>query len=153
MATHFSILAWRIPMEKGAWRATVHRVTKSQTWLKWLSTHTHTYILGFPQWLSGKRLCLQCWRHRRRRLDPCVGKTPQRRKWQPTPVFLPEKSHREKPGRLQSLGLQRVGHDWAHTQCNILMMNVFPSVWNPWHNFSECFPYVNHVLWAFLYRI
>ena len=24
MATHSSILAWRIPMDKGAWRATVH---------------------------------------------------------------------------------------------------------------------------------
>ena len=28
---HFSILAWRIPRERGAWWATVHRVTKSQT--------------------------------------------------------------------------------------------------------------------------
>ena len=25
--------------------------------------------------------------------DPWVGKIPWRRKWQPTPVFLPEKSH------------------------------------------------------------
>ena len=25
--------------------------------------------------------------------DPWVGKIPRRRKWQPTPVFLPEKSH------------------------------------------------------------
>ena len=31
MATHFSILAWRIPMDRGAWQATVHRVTKSWT--------------------------------------------------------------------------------------------------------------------------
>ena len=31
MAIHSSILAWRIPMEKGAWRATVHGITKSQT--------------------------------------------------------------------------------------------------------------------------
>ena len=31
MATHSSILAWRIPMDKGAWWATVHGVTKSQT--------------------------------------------------------------------------------------------------------------------------
>jgi len=30
-ATHSSILAWRIPTDKGAWRATVHRVTKSRT--------------------------------------------------------------------------------------------------------------------------
>ena len=33
MATHSSILAWRIPMDRGAWWATVHRVTKSQTLL------------------------------------------------------------------------------------------------------------------------
>ena len=31
MATHSSILAWRIPMDRGAQWATVHRVTKSQT--------------------------------------------------------------------------------------------------------------------------
>ena len=31
MATHSSILAWRIPMDRGAWWATVHRVTKSRT--------------------------------------------------------------------------------------------------------------------------
>ena len=31
MATHFNILAWRIPMDRGAWQARVHRVTKSQT--------------------------------------------------------------------------------------------------------------------------
>ena len=30
-AAHSSILAWRIPMDRGAWRATVHGVTKSQT--------------------------------------------------------------------------------------------------------------------------
>ena len=34
MATHSSILAWRIPMDRGAWQATVHRVTKSWTRLK-----------------------------------------------------------------------------------------------------------------------
>ena len=33
MATHSSILAWRIPMDRGAWWATVHGVTKSQTQL------------------------------------------------------------------------------------------------------------------------
>ena len=31
MATHSSILAWRIPMDRGAWQAMVHGVAKSQT--------------------------------------------------------------------------------------------------------------------------
>ena len=31
--THSSILAWKIPMDKGAWQAIVHGVTKSWTWL------------------------------------------------------------------------------------------------------------------------
>ena len=33
MVTHSSILAWRIPMDREAWRATVHEVTKSWTQL------------------------------------------------------------------------------------------------------------------------
>ena len=31
MATHSSILTWKIPMDRGAWRATVHGAAKSQT--------------------------------------------------------------------------------------------------------------------------
>ena len=31
MATHSSILAWRIPMDRGAWWATVHGVAKNWT--------------------------------------------------------------------------------------------------------------------------
>ena len=46
--------------------------------------------------------------------DPWVGTIPWRRARQPTPVFLPgESPWTEEPGRLQSMGLQRVGHDWA----------------------------------------
>ena len=37
--------------------------------------------------------CLQCGRLG---FDPRVGKIPWRRKWQPTPVFLPGKSHRQR---------------------------------------------------------
>ena len=33
MATHSSILAWRISTDKGAWQAAVQRVTQSQTQL------------------------------------------------------------------------------------------------------------------------
>ena len=31
LATHSSIPAWRIPMDRGAWQATVHGVAKSRT--------------------------------------------------------------------------------------------------------------------------
>ena len=34
MATHSSICAWRIPRDRGAWRATVHGDSKSQTQLR-----------------------------------------------------------------------------------------------------------------------
>ena len=34
------------PMDRGGWRATVHRVTKSQTWLKWLSMHAQLLKKG-----------------------------------------------------------------------------------------------------------
>ena len=68
MATHSSILAWKIPWEEGPGSSIVRRVTKSRTQLKWLSvyacvrvhrhtheracarTHTHTHIYSFPLW-------------------------------------------------------------------------------------------------------
>ena len=31
MATHCSILAWEIPMDRGAWQAAVHRIVKGWT--------------------------------------------------------------------------------------------------------------------------
>ena len=39
MAAHSSIIAWRIPMDRGAWWVTFCRVTKNQILLKWLSTY------------------------------------------------------------------------------------------------------------------
>ena len=52
-----------------------------------------TAIYVTPLWLSGKESACQC---RRCRFHPWVGKIPWRRKWQPTPVFLPGKSHRQR---------------------------------------------------------
>ena len=34
IATHPSILAWRTPMDRGAWRVAAHGITKSQTRLR-----------------------------------------------------------------------------------------------------------------------
>ena len=43
MATHSNILAWRMPMDRGAWQATVHGVAKSQTQLSELA-HTRIHF-------------------------------------------------------------------------------------------------------------
>ena len=47
-------------------------------------------LVILPRWLSGKESAYQC---RRCEFDPWVRKIPWRRKWQPTLVFLPGKSH------------------------------------------------------------
>ena len=67
-------------------------VVKSVKYVNWC----YTDKMGFPGGSAGKEStcnavdCLQCRRHG---FDPCVRKVPQRRKWQPAPVFLPGKSH------------------------------------------------------------
>ena len=43
MAAHSSILTWKIPTDRGAWWATVHGVTESDT-TEQLNTHTHSGI-------------------------------------------------------------------------------------------------------------
>ena len=45
--------------------------------------------LWLPWWVRGKESACQCRRHG---FDPWVGKILGRKKWQPTPVFLPGKS-------------------------------------------------------------
>ena len=46
--------------------------------------------MRLPWWLSGKESV--CW-HRRCKVQSLDRKDPWRRKWHPTPVFLPGKSH------------------------------------------------------------
>ena len=48
MATHSNILAWGIPMDRGGWGATVHRVTKSQTWLSYSLFFSSTSLILPP---------------------------------------------------------------------------------------------------------
>ena len=60
---------------------------------------------GLCRWHSGKESTCQC---RKLRFDPWVGTIPQRRKWQPTPVFLPGKFHRQR---------SLAGYSaWGHTE-------------------------------------
>ena len=78
-----------------------------------------------PWWLRWESICLQC---RRSGFDPWVGKIPCRRKWQPTPVLLPGKSHGQ---RLQSMGLQRFGHNCADIlSLSVVLEKTLESPWD-----------------------
>ena len=64
---------------------------------------------GAPKWLSSKEHACQC---RRRGFSRWVRKIPWRRKWQPTPVFLPGKSRGQRSLEGYSpWGCKRVRHD------------------------------------------
>ena len=58
MATPSSILAWRIPMDRGGWWALVHAVAESRTRLKRLSVNTEQ--------IRGPGKCVYCLFHRSR---------------------------------------------------------------------------------------
>ena len=58
-----------------------------------LSPTTALTSRGFQDGTSGKEPACQCRRYKRPGFDPWVGKSPRRREWQPTPEFLPGKSH------------------------------------------------------------
>ena len=74
--------------------------------------------------LAVKNLAATAGDIKRHRLDPWVRKVPRRKAWQPTPVFLPGESQgTEEPGRLQSIGSQRVGNNWG----NLAQHSTLPS--------------------------
>ena len=106
----------------------------------WLKAHIHKKtsisMIGLPRWHSGNESICQCRRPKRHGFDIWIRRISWIRKRQPTSIFLPGKylgqedplekvmaSHSnilaqkipwaEEPGGLQSMGLQRVRHDWV----------------------------------------
>ena len=63
----------------------------------------------FPGGANSKEPVSQCRRYKRPGFDPWVGKIPWRRAWQPTPVFLPGESHRQR----YLVGLHGVTKTWT----------------------------------------
>ena len=62
------------------------------------------FTMGFLGGTSGKEPPCQCRRHKRHGFVPWVGKILWKRKWEPTPVFLPRESHGQR--NLRSYGPQ-----------------------------------------------
>ena len=75
-----------------------------------MSQAVKSKVLQRKWWLRWQRIYLQCVRPG---FHPWVRKIPWIREWLPTPVYLPGESMTEEPDRLQSMGLQTVGHDWV----------------------------------------
>ena len=133
-------------MDREAWHAAIHGVAKSRTQLSNWTELNWTPILWPPDeksWLIGR--------------DPDAGKD-----WEPEEKGTTEDEMArwtwawmnsgswwwtERPGMLQFMGSQRVGHDWA-TELNWteltlfpLFPHIFPMKWwdrMPWSLFSEC---------------
>ena len=77
--------------------------------------------VGFPGGASGKEPSCQCGRCG---FDPCIGKIPWRKAWQPTSVFLPGESHGQRSlvgyspyGRKESDTTEVTQH--AHTHATV----------------------------------
>ena len=119
MATHSSALAWRIPMDRGAWRTTAHGVTKSRTRLSSLAQ----YRLASLKPLTAPEVCSLV----AQAFSPLIWFASCLTQFLLFCNLLPRKAEKataphsstlawkiswtEEHGRLQSMESRRVGHD------------------------------------------
>ena len=69
--------------------------------------------IGLPRWYSGEHSACQC---RRCGFDPGLGRFPGVGNGNLFQYTCLEDRMDEEPGRLQSVGLHRVRHDWPHAR-------------------------------------
>ena len=144
MAPHSSALAWRIPMDRGAWRATAHGVTKSRTRLSSLAQ----YRLASLKPLTALEVCSLV----AQAFSPLIWFASCLTQFLLFYNLLPRKAEKataphsstlawksswtEEPGRLQSMESRRVGHDWA----NWLSFFTFMHWRRKWQPTPVCLP-------------
>ena len=97
---------------------------------KFKSNQIHCLYMVCIGGICQQSVCLQC---RRPGFDPWAGKIPWRRKWQPTPVFLPGESHGQRTligyspwGRKESDMTEQLQFHFnlASNQCYLIMVVV-----------------------------
>ena len=107
-------------MDREAWRAAIHGIAKSWTRLSNWTELNWTESTGLCWWLSGRvhlpmqetQIWFLCWE------DPLEKEIAAH-----SSILAWEISCTEEPGGLQSVGLQRVRHNWTHTctqACSVL---------------------------------
>ena len=104
-------------------------------------------VVALPWWLSGKESACQC---RRCRFDPWIGRIPWRRKRQPTPGFLPGKSHGQRSLSGHSpWGPKRVRHHLAIKQQQRILVGGFLARVSGWWWFGgAALARVRRMLWS-----
>ena len=127
-------------------------------------------LQGLPRWLSGKEPACRFRRLKRHGLNSCIGKIRWRRKWQPTPVFLPRESYGQRSlagyspqGCTKSDATEATQHThilyyvrhermsqglWPRSQC-VLSRSVMPDSCGP----RDCGPKGSSVHGSFQARI
>ena len=109
------------------------------------STHISRFIslvsLPLPWWLKPYSICLQC---RRPGFNSWVRKISWRRKWHPTPVALPGKSH----GRRSLVGYSPWGHKESDTTERLHFLS--PKLWFVFFIFGISFHIVMCINLSFL---
>ena len=83
----------------------------------------------YCRWCNGKESACQCRRHKKCRFNPWVGKNSWRRKWQPTPVFLPGKFQ----GQMSLAGYSpqvTINWTWMSVHACTPTFFWFPFPWN-----------------------
>ena len=108
---------------KMLWRLLKMAVQDSEYYVNLVNTAGQ--FEGLPRWHSGKESTCQCRRCRRDKFDPWVRKTPWRRKWQPSPVFLPGESH----GQRSLTGYSPTSWTWLSYWAH--------RVWENWLQFGK----------------
>ena len=90
-------------------------IDKGYIYTDYLSTWA-TYLYGlYLHRLSDKESAGQFRKCRRHKFDPWVRKTPWKKKWQPTDIFLPGKFHEQRKLAGYSPWSHKVRHSWACT--------------------------------------
>ena len=126
MATHSSVLAWRIPgtaEPDGLLSMGSHKVGHDWRDTAAAAAAAAAYVTSGEGATSGKESACWCRIHKRHGFNPWVKNIPWST-WQPTSVFLPRKSH----GRRRLAGYSPKGHKESDTTERLSTHNMWLGV-------------------------